>query len=70
MLELLAALNIPDQCVADDVTHAVDCIRTNADVACADDLHNTQQHVHQAYAHAEHSPELCVRVAALDAATV
>ena len=67
-LELLAELNIPDQSIAYDNTHAVNTIRTNADAACADDLRNTQQHVHQAYAHAEQSPELATRVAALDAA--
>ena len=67
-LELLAELAIPDTGVADDTTHAVDRIRANADAACADDLRNTQQQVHKAYAHAEHSPELSVRVAALDAA--
>ena len=67
-LELLAELDIPDNGVADDATHAVDRIRANADAACADDLRNTQQQVHRAYAHAEHSPELSVRVAALDAA--
>ena len=67
-LELLAELNTPDNALATDAAHAVDRIRTNADAACADDLRNTQQHVHKAYAHAEHSPELSVRVAALDAA--
>ena len=67
-LELLAELNIPDSDVADVAAHAVDRIRANADAACADDLRNTQQHVHKAYAHAEQSAELSVRVAALDAA--
>ena len=67
-LDLLAELNIPDQSLAHDATQAVDRIRANADAACADDLRNTQQQVHHAYAHAEHSPELAVRVAGLDAA--
>jgi len=67
-LDLLAALNIPDHSVGHDAALAVDRIRANADAACADDLRNTQQHVHHAYAHAEHSPELAVRVATLDAA--
>ena len=67
-LELLAELNIPEQGVAHEATHAVEQIRANADAACADDLRNTQQHLHQAYAHAEHSADLAVRVAALDAA--
>jgi hypothetical protein len=67
-LELLAALNIPDQAVVDEAAHAVDRIRANADAGCADDLRKTQKHVHHAYAHAEHTPELSVRVAALDAA--
>jgi len=67
-LDLLAALNVPDHCVVDDAAHAVDRIRSNADAACADDLRNTQRHVHHAYAHAEHSPDISVRVAALDAA--
>jgi hypothetical protein len=67
-LELLAELNTPDSGIATDAAHAVDRIRTNADAACADDLRNTQQHVHKAYAHAEHSQELSVRLASLDAA--
>jgi hypothetical protein len=67
-LELLAALNIPDSSIALDATLAVDRIRANADAACADDLRNTQKHVHDAYAHAEHSADLSVRVASLDAA--
>jgi hypothetical protein len=67
-LELLAELNIPDQSIAYDNTQAVNTIRTNADAACADDLRTTQHHVHHAYAHAEQSQELAVRVAALDAA--
>lgn len=67
-LDLLSALNIPDTSVAHDAVQAVDRIRANADAACADDLRSTQQQVHQAYAHAEHSPALAARVAALDAA--
>ncbi len=51
-----------------DAAQAVDRIRANADAACADDLRNTQKHVHDAYAHAEHSQELAVRLASLDAA--
>ena len=67
-LDLLAALNVPEHSVAHDAAQAVDRIRANADAAGADDLRTTQQHVHHAYAHAEHSPTLAVRVAALDAA--
>ena len=67
-LDILADLNIPDEGLAHDAAQAINRIRTNADAACADDLRNTQQHVHHAYAHAEHSPELAVRVATLDAA--
>ena len=67
-LDLLSALSIPDHSVAHDALQSVDRIRTNADAACADDLRSTQQHVHHAYAHAEHSPALAARVAALDAA--
>ena len=67
-LDLLAALNVPDHSVAQDAAQAVDRIRANADAACADDLRNTQQHLHHAYAHAEQSPELSVRIASLDAA--
>jgi hypothetical protein len=67
-LDLLAGLNVPDHSVAHDAAQAVDRIRANADAASADDLRATQQHVHHAYAHAEHSPTLSVRVAALDAA--
>ncbi len=67
-LDLLVALNVPEHSVAHDAAQAVDRIRANADAACADDLRNTQKHVHDAYAHAEHSPELAVRLASLDAA--
>ena len=67
-LDLLAALNIPDHGLAHDAAQAVDRIRSNSDAACADDLRNTQQHLHMAYEHAEHSPALAQRVAALDAA--
>ena len=67
-LDLLASLNLPDHGLAHDAAQAVDRIRANADAACADDLRTTQHHVHNAYAHAEQSQELAVRVAALDAA--
>jgi hypothetical protein len=64
-LDLLAALNLPDHCVAHDTAVSVDRIRANADATCTDDLRNTQQ-VHHVYAYAEHSSELDVRVAAVD----
>jgi hypothetical protein len=67
-LDFLAALQIPEHSVAHDATLAVDRILANADAACADDLRNTQQLVHQAYEHAEHTPALAARLAALDSA--
>jgi hypothetical protein len=65
-LDLLAELNVPEQSVALEATLAVDRIRTT-EAASADDLKLAQQHVHNAYAHAEHTPALAARVAALDA---